>query len=141
MQVQSSARAGDVLEWIRASPQFNFRNAIVMEITYWEAIPEPKYGYRMVEVWDDSISELNAVFKCTSCDTPNDGKVGHGSAGECYWCGKLGYWHLVSIEVDGEYLRYRNAIALLKRKKLIYREKEKVIESIDYTFKPIETQQ
>jgi len=112
-----------------------------MEITYWEAIPEPTYGYRMVEVWDDSISELNAVFKCTGCDTPNNGKVGHGSAGECYWCGKLGYWHLVSIEVDGEYLRYRNAIALLKRKKLIYREKHKVIKSIDYTFKPIQTEQ
>jgi len=26
MQIQSPARAGDVLEWIRASPQFNFRN-------------------------------------------------------------------------------------------------------------------
>jgi hypothetical protein len=112
-----------------------------MEITYWEAIPQPTFGYETIEVWDDSISELNAVFKCTSCDTPNDGKVGHGSAGECYWCGKLGYWHLVSIEVDGEYLGYRNAIALLKRKKLIYREKHKVIKSIDYTFKPIQTEQ
>ena len=108
-----------------------------MEITYWDAIPEPTFGYKTVEVWDDSISELNAVFKCTNCDTPNEGKVGHGSASECYWCGKLGYWHLVSIEVDGKYLMYRNAIALLKKKNLIYKEKEKVIKSIEYTFKQI----
>lgn len=137
MQVQSPARAGDVLARIRSSTKSNSRNSSVMEITYWDAIPEPTFGYKTVEVWDDSISELNAVFKCTSCDTPNEGKVGHGSAGECYWCGKLGYWHLVSIEVDGKYLMYRNAIALLKKKKLIYKEKEKVIKSIEYTFKQI----
>ena len=108
-----------------------------MEITYWEAIPKHTFGYKRFEVWDDSISELNAVFKCTSCETLNIGKVGNGSAGECEYCDRIDYWDLVSIEVYGEYIMYRSAIALLKKKKLIKYEKRKVIKSTEYKFKQL----
>ena len=106
-----------------------------MEITYWEAIPEHTFGYETIEIWDGSINDLNAIFICSGCNKTNKAKVGNGSAGKCKHCDRVDYWDLVYIKIDGKYTTYKEAITILKKKKLIRQKKRKVIKSTEYTFK------
>lgn len=106
-----------------------------MEILHGELIQEHIYEYREFEVWDEKINDLRAKFECSRCNTLNISTIGHGSAGHCMHCDKADYWDLMQVEIDGEFKPYKRAFAILKRRKLIRYEKEKVRVRTEYKFK------